>query len=184
MSRISVTDTPPSLNVIQDDAERSAASLSATAWRYCDLISERCAVVWSHKKRISWYKPSGEFGFFLKRGKEIEKGTQAYECFSGTRIHSKPEPVRADLWLDERVIKEDSLIWGHSIGLPFYDSILSLLRIKERIDRYSEYDEPATEELDPYHFDAVRVRRRRVQASWFHLAASAGETAVAKPVRD
>jgi hypothetical protein len=151
--------TSPSLNVIQEVAENSAASLSATAWRYCDLISERCAIVWSHQKRISWYKPSNEFGFFLKRGKVIEKGTQAYECFSGTRIHAKPEAIPADLWLDERVITKDSLIWEHSIGLPFYESVLSLLWIKERIEKYSDYDEPETEGLDPYRFDAARRKK-------------------------
>src|SRR5580704_4559887 len=151
--------TPPSLKVIQDVAERSGASLSATAWRYCDLITERCAVVWSHKKKISWYKGSGEFGFFLKRGKEVEKGTQAFECFSGTRSHESPEPIPADLWLDERVIANDSLLWEHSIGLPFYDSVLSLLWIKEPIDKYSDYNEPETEEMDPHRFDAARRRR-------------------------
>ncbi len=151
--------TSPSLDVIQKVAENSAASLSATAWRYCDLISERCAIVWSYQKRISWYKPSKEFGFFLKRGKLIEKGTQAYECFSGTRVHVKPEAIPADLWLDERVIAKDSLIWEHSIGLPFYESVLSLLWIKEKIDRYSDYDEPETEELDPHRFDASRRRK-------------------------
>jgi len=154
--------TPPSLQVIQDVAERSGASLSATAWRFCDLISERCAVVWSHKKRISWYKASGEFGFFLKRGKEIEKGTQAFQCFSGTRSHAHPEPVRADLWLDERIIADDSSLWEHSIALPFYDSVLSLLWIKDAIDKYSDYKEPETDEMDPYRFDAAR--RRRLQA--------------------
>jgi hypothetical protein len=151
--------TSPSLDVIQKVAEASAASLSATAWRYCDLISERCAVVWSRQRRVSWYKPSAEFGFFLKRGKVIEKGTQAFECFSGTRTHTKPEPVAADLWLDERVVREDSSLWEHSIGLPFYDSVLSLLWIKDRIDKYSDYDEPEAEELDSYRFDSVRRRR-------------------------
>jgi len=150
--------TFPSLEVIQKVAEASAASLSATAWRYCDLISERCAVVWSHQERISWYKPSKECGFFLKRGKLIEKGTQAWECFSGTRVHPKPEAIPANLWLDERVVAEDSLIWEHSIGLPFYESVLSLLWIKERIDKYSDYDEPEIEGLDPYRFDALRRR--------------------------
>lgn len=148
----------PSLNIIQEVADNSAASLSAAAWRYCDLISERCAVVWSHKKKISWYKPSDEFGFFLKRGKAIEKGTQAYECFSGTRIHAKPEAVRADLWLDERVVAEESAVWEHSIGLPFYDSVLSLLWIKQRIEKYSD-DEPDPEYLDPYRYDAARRRK-------------------------
>lgn len=103
--------------------------------------------MWTHQKRIAWYKPAEEFGFFLKRGKVVEKGTQAYDCFSGVRVHPRPEAVLADLWLDERVIVKDSLIWEHSIGLPSYHSVLSLLWIKERIDKYSDYDEPEPDEM-------------------------------------
>ena len=149
----------PSLGIIQAVANESNVSLSATAWRYCDLVSERCAVVWSKNGKVSWYKPSREFGFYLKRGWEIAKGTQAWECFSGTRTHESPEPVSADLWLNERVLLENSLIWEHSIGLPSYESVLSLLWIKDRIERYSDYDEPEPEEIDPYRFDSLRRRR-------------------------
>lgn len=152
--------TSPCLDIIQSVADRSGASLSATAWRFCDLVSERCAVVWSQKERISWYKASSEFGFFLKSGKEIEEGTQAYDCFSGARTHPKPEPVSANLWLNERAIVANSVLWEHSIGLPFYDSVLSLLWIKDPIDRYSDYDEPEADDLDPHHFDAVHRRNR------------------------
>jgi hypothetical protein len=121
-------------------------------------VCERCAVVWSKKGKASWYKPSPEFGFFLKRGSEIAKGTQAWECFSGTRTHTSPEPVEAHLWLDERVVPKGALLWEHSVGLPNYESVLSLLWIKDRIERYSDYDEPETEEIDPYRFDSLRKR--------------------------
>jgi hypothetical protein len=148
----------PSLGIIQTVADESNASLSATALRYCDLVSERCAVVWSKKGKVSWYKPSPEFGFYLKRGWEIAKGTQAWECFSGTRTHTSPEPVDAHLWLDDRVVLEGAVLWEHSIGLPNYVSVLSLLWIKDRIERYSDYDEPETEEIDPYRFNSLRKR--------------------------
>jgi hypothetical protein len=57
--------------------------------------------------------------------------------------------VRADWWLDERIIADDLLLWEHSIGLPFYDSVLSLLWTKELIDKYSDCDEPEAEEWTP-----------------------------------
>jgi hypothetical protein len=148
----------PSLGIIQAVANESNASLSATAWRYCDLVSERCAVVWSKNGRVSWYKPSPEFGFYVARGWEITKGTQAWECFSGTRTHTSPERVAAHLWLNESVVLEGAVLWEHSIGLPFYESVLSLLWIKDRIERYSDYDEPEPEEIDPYRFDSFRRR--------------------------
>ncbi len=149
----------PSLGIIQAVANESNVSLSATAWRYCDLVSERCAVVWSKNGKVSWYKASQEFGFYIKRSWEIAKGTQAWECFSGTRTHTGPEPVPADLWLNELVVLGNSVIWEHSIGLPYYQSVLSLLWIKDRIERYSDYDEPEPEEIDPYRFDSLLRKR-------------------------
>jgi len=149
----------PSLKVIQTVANESNVSFSAAAWRYCDLVTERCAIVWSRNGKISWYKPSQEFGFYLKRGRDISRGTQAWECFSGTRSHECPEAVSADLWLDERVVEENSALWEHSIGLPYYESVLSLLWIKNRIERYSEDNEPEPEEADPYRLDSMRRRR-------------------------
>jgi hypothetical protein len=149
----------PSLKVIQTVANESNVSLSATAWRYCDLVTERCAIVWSRNGKISWYKPSQEFGFYLMRGWEISKGTQAWECFSGARSHECPEAVSANLWLDERVIGENSVLWEHSIGLPYYESVLSLLWINSRIERYSDDDDPEPEEADPYRLDSMRRRR-------------------------
>ena len=98
---------------------------------------------------MSWYKASQEFGFYIKRGWEIANGTQAWECFSGTRTHEGPASVAADLWLNERVILENSVLWEHSMGLPFYESVLSLLWIKERIERYSDYDEAEPEGAGP-----------------------------------
>jgi hypothetical protein len=60
--------------------------------------------------------------------------------------------------LNESVVLEDAVLWEHSIGLPFYESVLSLLWIKDRIERYSDYDEPEPEEIDPYRFDSLRRR--------------------------
>jgi hypothetical protein len=71
------------------------------------------------------------------------------------------QPVAADLWWDERVVQESSALWEHSIGLPFCESVLSLLWIKDRIERYSDDDEPEPEEADPYRLDSVRRRRER-----------------------
>jgi hypothetical protein len=61
--------------------------------------------------------------------------------------------------LDERVVFEDAVLWEHSIRLPNYERVLSLLWAKDRFERCSDYDEPEAEEIDPYRFDSLRRLR-------------------------
>src|SRR5262244_3129625 len=51
-----LSTTTPSLQRIEMIADECGTSLSAAAWRYCELTSEPCAVVWSEKGTISWSK--------------------------------------------------------------------------------------------------------------------------------
>src|SRR6267154_4787007 len=42
-----IRSAAPSLQLIEKIASRFHTSLSAAAWRYCDLAKEQCAIVWS-----------------------------------------------------------------------------------------------------------------------------------------
>ena len=63
-----VESAPPSLQVIEKIAQRFHTSLSAAAWRYCDLSKQSCAIVWATNDRIDWSKRSRHFGFPLQGG--------------------------------------------------------------------------------------------------------------------
>ena len=146
----------PSISVIEKIAEAGRASLSAAAWRFCDVTSERCAVVWSTRRFVSWSKRSAEFGHWIPRGAEVQRGTFAFDCFSSERVPKEPQPVEASLWLESATIAPGARIQEESKFLPSYESVLSLLWIDHRIEQESE--EEALEELDPSEFTTARKR--------------------------
>ena len=47
-----IKSVPQSLGIIEKIARVTGASFSAAAWRYCDLVAEKCAVVWSTEGKI------------------------------------------------------------------------------------------------------------------------------------
>jgi hypothetical protein len=153
------SETPPSLQTISAVATDCRASLSATAWRYCDLATYACAIVWSKESRIAWSRASGEFDFFIERGKYLEKGTFARALFEGNKTEgASPSPVPAGLWLDSHRLNEGAEIWEQSVFLRNYRSVLSLLWIKEPISKQDD-KEDLLPELDPFGLDSVKRRR-------------------------
>jgi hypothetical protein len=153
------SETPPSLQTISAVATDCRASLSATAWRYCDLAPYACAIVWSKESRIAWSRATAEFGFFIEWGKYLEKGTFARALFEGGKTEGEsPSPVRADLWLDSRRLNDGAEILEQSIFLRSYRSVLSLLWIKEPISRQDD-TEDLLPKLDPFGLDSVKRRR-------------------------
>jgi hypothetical protein len=146
----------PSLSAIESVANECTASLSASAWKYCDLTSEQCAIVWSEQGMVSWSRRSPEFPFFLRKGQTIEQASYASNCFKGERVPSAPEPVPADAWIDSFNLKAGSIIHEESRFLPSYDSVLTLLWIKENIQKESDYQEEEDPSMDPNEFTLDR----------------------------
>ena len=123
-----VESAPPSLQLIEKIAQRFHTSLSAAAWRYCDLSKQSCAIVWATNDRIDWSKRSRHFGFPLQKGAPRQQGTFALQCFAGTPGPRKPQALPARLWISATGFPE--AIWEESKALPAYNSVISLLWIK------------------------------------------------------
>ena len=71
-----IRGVPPSLGIIEKIARVTGASFSAAAWRYCDLVAEKCAIVWSTGGKFQWAKWSADFPFLLRKG-PVEENTFA-----------------------------------------------------------------------------------------------------------
>lgn len=149
---------PPGLRVVREIAQECNASLTASARRFCELTHERCAMVVSKGERIAWYKPSEDFGFHVRVGDEIKDGTIAFDCFAERRVPTEPVPVSASLWLANANLLPDAKIWEESLLLPYYGIVLTLLWIKERIERRTDSDEEEVLPLDPREFTLQRKR--------------------------
>ncbi len=148
----------PGLTVIKEIAEECDASLTASGWRFCELTPERCAMVISKSGRITWYKRSEDFSFHIKVGDDVEAGTVAFDCCAEREVPSAPVPVAASLWLASGNLLAGAQIWEESVLLPYYETVFSLLWIKDRIERRTEWDEEEEKPLDPQEFTLQRKR--------------------------
>ena len=156
--RARLARSKPSLEVIDTIASDCKASLAASAWKYCDLTSEQCSIVWSEGGRVSWSRRSSEFPFFIRKGQAIEQDSFASNCFRGERVPYVPEPVPADAWIESENLKEGSKIYEESRLLPSYGSVLTLLWAKDTIERRSDFQDPEDDSLDPSEFTLNRKR--------------------------
>ena len=146
----------PSLAIVDGIASQCDTSLSASAWRFCDLTGEMCAVVWSSQEKVIWVKKSADFAFFIPRGMGIDRNSYAFNCFRGEQVPTRPESVPADAWIDSANLVDGTRILEESRSLPSYESVLTLLWIKGNIQKHSEHDEENEEPLDPSDFTVFR----------------------------
>lgn len=138
-----VRGIPPSLDLIEKIARAAGASLSAAAWRYCDLTEAICAVVWSAEGAIQWVKRAAGFPFFLPKGQPVVEGTFAAACFEQAKVPGLPRAVPAHLWMSPGTgaanLDPPIRLLEQSKALPSYRSVISLLRIEggqaDRADR-------------------------------------------------
>jgi Zn-dependent peptidase ImmA (M78 family) len=147
----------PSFNTIQSIATRFGTSLTAASYRLVELSSYRIAVVWSSDGRAVWYRRSEEFGRAVKTG-VLDERTFAFDCFRGNQVPNQFEPVAASAWLYDDNLKDDAKIWEHSLYLPNYNSTLTLLYLKEAVERRSDFDEDTDDSLNPEDFSLGRRR--------------------------
>jgi hypothetical protein len=146
----------PTMGAVESIAADCETSLTASAFRLVTLTSYRVAVVWSQGNRVRWYKPSEEFVRWVRKG-ELSADTFAADCFKGHAVPGRLEPVPAAAWLFEKGLKDNAQVWEHSVPLPNYDAVISLLVIREPVEAEAE-SAPAEEELDPNEFTLNRKR--------------------------
>jgi hypothetical protein len=151
-----VSAAGPSLTLIENIATFTKSSLSAAAWRYCDVTSERCAIVWSTRGVVAWSKRSPEFGYWISKGVQVNRGTFAFDCFACEPVPDNPETVEAALWIESSKLLPEAKLQEQSKFLRFYESVISLLWIDKPIEQPDE--DSMLEDLDPSEFTIGRKR--------------------------
>ena len=152
-----INSRSPSLQNIQSVAQEYQASLSASAWRFCDLVGTPCAVIWSTNEVIQWSRKSDSFRFFLQRGVKVPPASYAMAAYKGKEVPDDPEPVAANEWIESGRLLDGAEVWEQSLGLRSYDSVITLLWLKREIAREEGHEDSLLEELDPEEFT---LRRR------------------------
>ena len=125
-----IDSAAPSLQLVEKIAQRFHTSLSAAAWRFCDLAKEPCAIVWSRQRRIDWSKRSETSPLSLRKGSPLGEGTLAARAFADLPIPKQPQAVPAVFWMPSGDLAEETKLWEQSKALPAYDSVISLLWLR------------------------------------------------------
>jgi hypothetical protein len=146
----------PSMDSVKSIAAVCGTSLTASAFRLISLTSFRTAIVWSQNNRVMWYRSSGDFVRWIRKG-DLSDATFAADCFKNRPVPPQLEPVSASAWLFENGLRDEASIWEHSVPLPNYDAVLSLLVMREAVEAIDD-PSPSEEELDPDEFTLNRKR--------------------------
>jgi Zn-dependent peptidase ImmA (M78 family) len=147
----------PTMESIQSLAGLCGTSLTASGFRLIELTSFRAAIVWSQNNSVMWYKSSPEFVRWIRKG-ELNEGTFASDCFKRRDVPKKLEPVLASAWLFEKGLEAGVRIWEHSVSLPNYSAVLSLLVMREPVESHESLSFGEDADLDPVEFTLDRKR--------------------------
>ena len=146
----------PSFESLRSVAGLCGTSLTASGFQLMTLTSFRACVVWSQEGRVRWYKSSQDFVRWVRKGR-LSESTFASDCFQGKIVPDNLEPVPASAWLFEKGLREDAKIWEHSVALPNYGAVLTVLVMRDAVEDWDDTPD-SLDELDPREFT---VKRRR-----------------------
>ena len=122
--------SPVSLEPARAIAADFRTSLSASAIRFVELTSERCAAVYSERGAVTWAVNSPTFSATIPRGARLDRATVAHDYFRKGMIDDSAQPVPADAWLDH---PSDVEIVEHSAALPEVKAVITLLWVPEAV---------------------------------------------------
>jgi hypothetical protein len=129
----------PGLGTIEQIASRQETSLTASAYRYVELSSERVAIAWSEDGIVKWVKRSEEFYRWIRIG-AVPAGSVAAQVTEYRAVAGEFERVDAAVWLDDRNLVDDATILEQSRRLGSY-GVLTLLWIDQPVERWGRTDE-------------------------------------------
>lgn len=121
--------SPVDLEVPRRISRDYNVSILASARRFTELASERCAAVFSARREVKWFAPSATFTRDIARGRRLDASSLAFDYFATGAIPDEPQPVPADAWLETSAEVD---IVEHSIFSRELGTVLSMLWIPER----------------------------------------------------
>ena len=140
----------PSLSYITSLANQFMTSLTATALKYIKFCNEPVAIVMSQNSKIQWFQSSSDFdslrddlNFFIELHSILEPDTLAAKLFKDSNYPKRKARVHASSWFTPGNYNKDATIQEHSIAMPNYEAVLTLLWIDEEIEE--DYDDASEE---------------------------------------
>ena len=135
--------SPVSMHSVRVVAARFQCSPVASAIRFVELTTERCAAVYCERNEVKWAKRSPTFTWTIPKRMRLSPDSVAYDFFKRGSIEDYAQPVPADAWmpgLDAREADADIIEHAEVVPEPGWGGVLSLLWIPEavatRVGRY------------------------------------------------
>lgn len=120
-------DVPkPSFAAVQQIAAVFRTTLTATAIRFVQLSSERCALVWSEVGRVKWAVRSPDFPAWIERDRQLSGNSHAADVFKNRSLPIGFQPVPQSAWLDRSVLGGRDLL-EETLAFTRLSAALSML---------------------------------------------------------
>jgi hypothetical protein len=136
----------PSLDFVVQLADTFDVSLTATALRYSRFSDQPVAVVFSQDGKIRWFRGSRDFeevredlGFFIDVRGSLDASTCAARFFQGYPVCDRPRAIPASAWFTPGRYQADATIQEHSLAMPTYNAVLTILWIDDDIEDEGDF---------------------------------------------
>lgn len=123
--------SPVDLGPVQRLAGAFSTSVVASAIRFAELTSERCAVVLSQGRQVTWAVASQSFWPDIRRGQRLMPWAVADAYFARGDVSADCEAVDASAWISGEHLRGQAELYEHATVLPQLNAVLSLLWIPE-----------------------------------------------------
>lgn len=117
---------PISFDPVRAIASAFATSLQASAMRFVELTSERCAVVYMQRGRVLWAKKSAGLQAWIPDGRAVAPNSAASDYFDDGHLEAS-RVLPAATWFPRETHAKDASVYEHMTAIPEQAAAFSLL---------------------------------------------------------
>ena len=141
----------PSFKEITKLAGIFKTSIMATATKFVEHTEEACCLFISKEKKIKRFGCSKDFSYRVRQpGENLNEDSEAYGFFEKGYVNiSRPTQICADAWINDNKVNPNSLILEDTFAMTNYNTVLSLIWVKDPIEKYDFSNDGYLEDLDP-----------------------------------